>query len=148
HVRRRSNLRILSNHTVRRIAFEGRRAVGAVVSRADGSEAIFRTREVIVTAGALRTPVLLMRSGIGPGEHLRAASIEVTVERPGVGRNLQNHPVVYAVALLKKGARETDWTVKPAASTYLRWSSGEAGSPAGDLGLYVRSYLSWHALGR
>src|SRR5437879_2783579 len=116
-VRRRSNLRILSDHTVRRIAFEGRRAVAAVVSRADGSEASFRAREVILTAGALRTPALLMRSGIGPGEHLRAASVEVRVGRPGVGQNLQNHAVVYAVALLKKGARETDWTAKPAAST-------------------------------
>ena len=147
-VRRRSNLRILCNHTVRRLAFEGSRAVGAEVTKADGSAVIFRAREVILTAGALRTPVLLMRSGIGPAEHLRAAAIAVAVERPGVGQNLQNHAVVYAVALLKKGARETDWTIKPAASTYLRWSSGEAGCSAGDLGMYVRSYLSWHALGR
>jgi 5-(hydroxymethyl)furfural/furfural oxidase len=147
-VRQRSNLQILCNNTARRLVFEGRRVVGAVVANSDGSEAILHAHEIIVTAGALRTPALLMRSGIGPAEHLCSVGVSVTHDRAGVGKNLQNHPVLYLVAPLKKSARDRNGREKPAASTYLRWSSKGPGCPGGDLGLYVRSYLSWHALGR
>ena len=56
----------------------------------------------MLTAGALRTPALLMRSGIGPAEHLRESGYGVVADRPGVGENLQNHAVIYVCALLNR----------------------------------------------
>jgi 5-(hydroxymethyl)furfural/furfural oxidase len=89
----------------------------------------------------------MMRSGIGPSEQLSAQGIGVVADRAGVGENLQNHAVVYVCAMLNPRGRESR-VARPAASTYLRWSSGLADCSAGDLAIYVRSYLSWHALGR
>jgi len=52
--------------------------------------------EVIVCAGAIGTPVLLLLSGIGPAAHLRSAGIDVVADLPGVGENLQDHPIIMA----------------------------------------------------
>jgi 5-(hydroxymethyl)furfural/furfural oxidase len=176
-VRNRPNLQILTRHTVVRLLVEGRRIAGVVVRRPDGSEESFRARETILTAGALRTPVLLLQAGIGPARHLGSLGISVLADRPGVGQNLQNHPVMYVCALLKRGGREplglqpalglhspqgahsasgshsapgsrSSLNGRPAAATYLRWSSGLPGCGPADLAIYVRSYLTWHALGR
>jgi 5-(hydroxymethyl)furfural/furfural oxidase len=148
-VRNRPNLRILTQHTVVRLLVEGRRIAGVVAGHPDGSEESFRARETILTAGALRTPVLLLQAGIGPARHLGSLGITVLADRPGVGQNLQNHPVMYVCALLKRGGREpSSHDGRPAAATYLRWSSGLPGCSPADLAIYVRSYLTWHALGR
>jgi 5-(hydroxymethyl)furfural/furfural oxidase len=146
-VRNRPNLRVLTERTVMNLAIEGRRIRGASALRPDGSQESWRARETILAAGALRTPALLMRSGIGPADHLREAGISVVANRRGVGENLQNHAVLYVCALLNRRGREArGW--RPAASTYLRWSSGLPNCTPGDLAIYVRSYLTWHALGR
>ena len=90
--RRRPNLRVMTGATAQRLLIEDGRAVGAVVRRADGSVAEMRAqREVVVCAGAIATPKLLMLSGIGDGEALRALGLPVHLHRPGVGRNLQDH---------------------------------------------------------
>jgi choline dehydrogenase len=52
------------------------------------------TREIVLTAGAIESPALLMRSGIGPADHLRAMGVAVTIDLPGVGSNLHDHPKV------------------------------------------------------
>ncbi|MEJ1976890.1 MAG: GMC oxidoreductase, partial [Acetobacteraceae bacterium] len=66
--------------------------VGCVAQRADGTVAEFRARrEVVVCAGAIATPKLLMLSGIGDGAALQAMGLPVVAHRPGVGRNLQDH---------------------------------------------------------
>jgi 5-(hydroxymethyl)furfural/furfural oxidase len=146
-VRARSNLTVLSKRTVNRILVNQGRATGVSVRRDDGTEEYFGAREVIVTAGALRTPVLLLRSGIGPARQLLDAGIDVILDRPGVGENLQNHAVLYVCGLLNRRGRESS-EARPAAATYVRWSSGIPGIAPGDMSMYVRSYLSWHALGR
>ena len=146
-VRRRPNLTILTEHTVKRLVIEDRRIVGVLAARPDGSEITLRSRETILTAGALRTPVLLLRGGIGPAEQLRDAGIPVVEHRPGVGANLQNHAVVYVCALLTRRGCERRGE-RPAGATYLRWSSRADGGTPGDMALFVRSYLAWHALGR
>ena len=146
-VRRRPNLTILTDSTVTGLAMETRRVAGVSVRRPDGSQTAYRARETLVAAGALRSPALLMRAGIGPAEHLRARGIAVAADRPGVGQNLQNHPVLYLCALLSPRGRDGS-EVRPAASTYLRWSSKTPGGAPADLAIYVRSYLAWHALGR
>jgi 5-(hydroxymethyl)furfural/furfural oxidase len=63
---RRPNLRILAEAEVTRIQFEGQTAVGALVRRADGSMETIRAGETIVSAGAIHSPALRMKSGVGP----------------------------------------------------------------------------------
>jgi len=125
-VRARSSLTVMTDSTVIGLASEGRRVTGALIRRADGSQTTVRARETIIAAGALRSPTILMRAGVGPAEHLRARGIAVTADLSGVGQNLQNHPVLYLCALLKSQGRDDD-RVRPAASTYLRWSSKMSG---------------------
>jgi 5-(hydroxymethyl)furfural/furfural oxidase len=71
-IRARPNLTLMSDATVCRIVFDGRRATGVVVE-IDGAARDIAAREVIVAAGALQSPVMLLRAGIGPGEDLGAA---------------------------------------------------------------------------
>lgn len=89
-VRRRKNLTIITDSTVDRLQFEGKRVTG-VVTRRDGQEIILQGREIIVSAGVLNSPLLLQRSGIGPGALLRRHGVEVVVDHPEVGRNLRDH---------------------------------------------------------
>lgn len=80
-----------------RLLIEDRRAVG-IIYRQDGIEKIARARHgVVLSAGAMNTPRLLMLSGIGPAEHLRAQGIEVVRDVPGVGGNLQDHVGTHVV---------------------------------------------------
>jgi choline dehydrogenase len=88
----RPNLRVLTGALVDRVSIEGGRATG-VVYRAGGAQHEVRAkREVIVAAGALQSPAILMRSGVGPGEHLQAHGIEVKAASAEVGHNLHEHP--------------------------------------------------------
>lgn len=85
---RRSNLSVLTKAHVRRIMVDRGRAVG--VEMRDGTVHRAR-REVILAAGAIGSPRLLMLSGIGPADHLRKVGVTVTHDLPGVGENLQDH---------------------------------------------------------
>lgn len=91
----RANLTVLGNAPVRQIVTKGRRAVG-VVAEVDKTARTFYADEVIISAGALRTPHLLMVSGIGPAAELRKHGIDVVQDLPGVGKNLTDHPMVSA----------------------------------------------------
>lgn len=94
-IRERENLDILTGHWVSQILFDNdKRAVGVrYVADIFGREATMTAhREVIVSAGAIDSPKLLMLSGIGPAEHLSEFDIDVLVDAPGVGSNLQDHP--------------------------------------------------------
>jgi len=92
---RRPNLEVRTNVTVLGIEFEGDRAVGVRLRRGRGGEGLARAaREVLLSAGAINSPQLLLLSGVGPAEELRAAGVDVRHDLPGVGRNLQDHPFV------------------------------------------------------
>lgn len=95
----RSNLRIITDCTVQTVVLEGVRAIGVRARRGSELVDIRARRETIVSAGAIGSPVLLMRSGIGPGEELAALGIAVRADAPQVGRNLQDHP---GVAIAKR----------------------------------------------
>ena len=87
----RPNLRLETGCVAQAILFDGRRAVG-VRWRQGGLTRSARCRgEVILTAGAIGSPQLLLLSGVGPAEHLRERGIAVVLDRPGVGANLQDH---------------------------------------------------------
>jgi choline dehydrogenase-like flavoprotein len=92
--RRRPNLTLVKRAVVTRVLFEGDRSTGVEYRRNGGSTLQARAeREVILSAGAFESPKLLLLSGIGPADELRAVGIDVVVDRPGVGRNLQEHPL-------------------------------------------------------
>jgi choline dehydrogenase len=80
---------------VRRVVIRDGRAVGVEVERGGRTEVIEANREVILSASAINSPKLLMLSGIGPGAHLAEHGIDVVADRPGVGRNLQDHLELY-----------------------------------------------------
>lgn len=89
--RRRPNLMVVTGAHTTGLMMEGRRCAG-VRLRHDGADLTLRaTREVILSAGAIASPHLLLLSGIGPGEHLQAKGIPVVHDLPQVGRNLQDH---------------------------------------------------------
>ena len=95
--RQRPNLTVLTGAQTTRIVCEGRRAVG-VEFRRDGAVSVVRAhREVLLAAGALQSPHLLMLSGIGPADELHRHGIELRHELPGVGRNLHDHVDVVQV---------------------------------------------------
>ena len=97
------------------IFVEAGRVAGVEVRRDDGSvERVLARREVVLCAGAIDTPRLLLLSGIGPADELRAAGVEVVHDLPGVGRNLQDHPEALLIwettrPIPPEGA--TDWDI-------------------------------------
>jgi choline dehydrogenase len=90
----RENLTVLSAAIATRVLFDANRAVGIEVARAGQLEQLTARREVILSAGAIESPKLLMLSGIGRGDALRAHGIRTLVDVPGVGANLHDHPRV------------------------------------------------------
>ncbi|WP_336697697.1 GMC family oxidoreductase [Curtobacterium sp. USHLN213] len=94
----RSNLTVVTGARARRVVIEDGVAVGVEVVDADGVVTTYRAaREVVLSAGAIDTPRLLQLSGIGPSDVLEAAGIDVVVDSPGVGGNLQDHAEGLAV---------------------------------------------------
>lgn len=144
-VRRRPNLKILTEAHADRILFDENRAIGVSV-RAAGKAHRLLAREVIVSAGALHSPGLLMRSGVGPAEQLARSGIGVKVDLPGVGANLQDHPAVSVACHLKKAGRQLE-SLRPASNAGLRYDSGVEGCASSDMYVSVTNKASWHAMG-
>ena len=88
---KRSNVDVRSGAQAVRLMREGRRVVGVEYVQDRRVNHVRAEREVVVCAGAVDSPRLLMLSGIGPADHLRMSGIEPIVDLPGVGRNLQDH---------------------------------------------------------
>ncbi|QJU53190.1 GMC family oxidoreductase N-terminal domain-containing protein [Herbiconiux sp. KACC 21604] len=126
----RPNLELRGETTVRRVVLrrEGSRAgtpraVGVEVVR-DGVVSTVRAREVVLAAGALATPVLLLRSGVGPRDELVAAGVSCEVDSPRVGRGLSDHPQVQVTWL--DGSRPPQQRV-PSMEVVVNTAVGEAG---------------------
>jgi len=95
-VRSRDNLRLMPETLARKILLTDGRAVGLELEQ-DGRIFEVRGKDIIVSAGAIATPQLLMLSGIGPKNHLKKFGIETIVDSPAVGQNLQDHPCFLTV---------------------------------------------------
>ena len=105
--RSRANLTIQPDALVDRVTFDGFRAAG-VVARIGGEELTIAARAVYLCAGAIQSPVILQRSGIGDAEVLRAAGVAVKVDSPDVGRRMREH-LGFSMPHLLTGVRGLNW---------------------------------------
>ena len=136
-VRARPNLDIRPHSVVRRVETSGSRAVAVVVDGPDRTERM-AAGEVIVAAGAIGSPHLLLLSGIGPADELRALGIPPVVGLGGVGRNLRDHPKDWVEWRLRDEVLLDDGV--PGLQTSARYSA--TGSPnRGDMMLYPNSII-------
>lgn len=92
---KRANLTTFADTLVHRIVIDRGRATSILIEQDGAMKTLHAAREIIVSAGAINSPQLLMLSGIGPAEHLREMGIEIVHDLPGVGSNLQDHPTVH-----------------------------------------------------
>ncbi len=145
-VRARPNLQIMAETRALRIVFDGRRVSGVVARR--GSETFtIAARNVVVSGGAIYSPPLLLRSGIGPASELQQLGIAAVADVPGVGRNLQNHSQLHFGVTLPPDSRVANETRHYIMSA-MRFSSGLEGCAQGDLFLYFTGRVSNKAFGR
>jgi 5-(hydroxymethyl)furfural/furfural oxidase len=143
--RARPNLRVEPETTVERLLFDGHRCIGVTAIRG-GAQIVLRARHVILSAGAIQSPAILMRSGVGPLSHLESLGIRPVAALEGVGGNLQNHPVCYLATHVPRDARQ-DPDLRPQFVSALRYSSRDAPAHRGDVMLLVVNKSSWHAVG-
>jgi len=144
-VRARPNLAILAGTQVEALVAEGARIAGIEASK-DGRTIRIPARRTIVAAGAVHSPALLLRAGIGPGGDLARLGIPVVADRPGVGRNLQEHPGISVSAFIRPEARLGD-TTRRHIHLALRYSSGLPGGMVSDMYLMAAARSAWHPLG-
>lgn len=145
-VRARPNLHVVTGASVNRILFENRRAAGVEIAGPDGEVSGVRGGEIFVCAGAIHSPALLMRSGVGPGDELARHGIVPVADRPGVGRNLREHPAI-SVSCYLRGAGRLWKPDRHHTQAHLRYSSGVVDCPAGDMTLALLARSGWHAMG-
>ena len=145
--RRRVNLEIAAGTRVLRLIVSGSRAEGVTVIRCDGTLQTLAAKRVVLAAGALQSPALLMRAGIGPGDHLNRLGIQVALERPGVGKNLQDHPAITLCQYLPPVLRLPP-EARRASLLAMRYSSLLDGGSPGDMYITASARAAWHALGQ
>lgn len=87
----RSNLEVVTGALVTRVEFDGQRAVGVTYESDDETRSEAAANEIVLCGGTINSPQLLLRSGVGPADHLSEHGIPVVADRPGVGADLQDH---------------------------------------------------------
>ena len=142
---KRKNLMLVVGALVRRIVFEGQRAVGVDLIQGGEDKVVRADREVIVTSGAIGTPKLMMLSGLGPSAHLASHGLKVVQDLPGVGQNLTDHFGIDIVAELK-GHESLDkynrwYRMLWAGAQYILFNSGPVTSNVVEGGAF------WYAAG-
>ncbi|MEP3052293.1 MAG: GMC family oxidoreductase N-terminal domain-containing protein [Erythrobacter sp.] len=90
-IREQGNFAVRTNSVVEKLVVEGGRVTGVRVKRGRRSEMIYARHGVVLSAGAFNSPQILMLSGIGPAAHLKEHGIDVVLDKPAVGQNLQDH---------------------------------------------------------
>jgi len=142
--RHRDNLTIITHATTDRIVFDGRRAIGVCWLERGEEKQAQATREVLLCAGAIASPQILQRSGVGPASLLKEFDIPLIADLPGVGANLQDHLEVYIQYKCKKPV-----SIAPAARLYrkpfvgaewLFFGRGTGASNHFEAGGFIRSH--------
>jgi choline dehydrogenase len=149
----RPNLEVKTDAQVTKVVVEGGRAAGVRYLERGTEQTAYAQGEVILSAGAIGSPHLLMLSGIGPADHLRDVGLTVFVDSPGVGANLSDHPVVPASWRTPKVPALWE---KAGPRNLFRWQlrhSGPFTSNVAESGGFSRTRpslaapdLQWHAL--
>jgi 5-(hydroxymethyl)furfural/furfural oxidase len=145
-VRRRKNLTLRTRCVVDRVSIEAGRATGAWIIDSQGGVESLRAREVIVCAGAIHSPAVLLRSGIGPAHDLASLGIASVADRPGVGANLMEHPSIAVSALLNREGRAV-FPEEHHEQAIVRFSSGLADTVPCDMHGAILSRSGWHSIG-
>ncbi|MCL6262694.1 GMC family oxidoreductase N-terminal domain-containing protein [Craterilacuibacter sp. RT1T] len=140
----RANLTVLTGAEVDRVLFDGRRAVGIEYRKGSQRRQVRAGREIILCAGAVGSPQLLMRSGVGPAGALARAGIKLLCDAPEVGENLQDHLVLPLMWRLKDGAPSLNHKlggvrVLGEVLRYLWRKKGAMTMPAAEVGIFLRS---------
>ena len=118
--RHRLNLTIRPNCVTHRILFEGKRAVG-VDLESGGERFTVEGEEIILSAGAIGSPHIMLLSGVGPAAHLQEMGIPLTHDLPGVGQNLRDHPMVFTTFRTKPDYLLDGFA--PRVQNILRWTA-------------------------
>ncbi|MFT4306394.1 MAG: GMC family oxidoreductase N-terminal domain-containing protein [Microbacterium sp.] len=127
--RQRDNLTVRGDTFVRRVLFEGTRAVAVEVETKTGGIQRIDAGEIVLSAGAIKTPHLLLLSGIGPAEELRAVGIPLVKDAPKVGKDFSDHPdIPFAWKPKRRTGKET-----AGFQNLLNWTAKEHGYAGGDL---------------
>ena len=145
-VRARPNLTIATEATVTAFRFQDGAVTGLQIRDRNGDHTV-AAREVVLAAGAIHSPAMLMRAGIGPAAALGGLGIPIRADLAGVGANLQNHALLFLGAHLCREARQAP-TLRTHPTAAFRYSSGLPGCPASDMYMNVQSKTSWNQIGR
>jgi choline dehydrogenase len=143
-IQNRPNLCIVTGAHCQRIVIENGRAVAIEIATKAGVERIAARREIILSAGAYHSPQLLMLSGIGPARHLKEVGVDVLLDSPEVGANLQDHYILTMSWRLKQGAYSYNQQLSGARliGNVLRYVAQRKGAmtiPAAQVGAFVKS---------
>jgi choline dehydrogenase len=137
--RARGNVTVVTGAHAARVLMEGRRAVGVAFLRDGAMEEARAEGEVILAGGTVNSPQLLMLSGIGAADELKAAGISAIHDLPGVGKNLQDHPMVsVGYSCTQKVSLDGAETL----GNFLRWlvwKNGPLASNVAEAGLFLRT---------
>ena len=137
--RERSNLTVLTGAHATRVLIEGKRAVGVAFLRGGVAEEARADREVILAGGTVNSPQLLLLSGIGPASELKAAGISPMHDLPGVGKNLQDHPMVSVGYLCTQKISLDGAETLGNFLRWLVWKNGPLASNVAEAGLFLRT---------
>jgi choline dehydrogenase len=140
--RGRTNLTIIGGALVDCVLLDANRAVGVRVRLPGEGWVSLHSREVVLSAGAIHSPAILWRSGIGPGEALRRLGIDVVLANPAVGRNLMDHPILHLAIPLKPEHRVQDLDARHT-NCCITYSSGLAGAGARDMIMMSFNHLGY-----
>jgi len=142
-IRGRANLTIISGATVDRVLFDGDRAVGVLLAKCSEEGVLSARREVILASGALASPGILQRSGIGPRELLENLGIEVLHDNSQVGQNLIEHrgllPQWRLSRELSDNREYAGWRLLKNTLQYVLRQSGPMSSAAYEIGAWLKS---------
>ena len=141
--RKRKNLTVITEAQVEKVLFEGNRAKGVRIKRSDRSTHDLRGCEIILSAGALMSPAILQRSGVGPAALLRKHGIKPVAEREQVGENMVEHRLLAMQYRLKgnvgHNAEHQGWRLYANALRYFLTGTGVLSKASHELGFLVKS---------
>lgn len=139
----RKNLHTETDVTVDRVEFDGKKAVGVTFIKGGKSVTVRANKEVILSAGAINSPQILLRSGVGPADEIKPHGLEMVHELAGVGQNLQDHlgvvsqfECVQPVTLHRSAVW---WRTQLAGIQYLLFGKGDASFPPTAAGAFFKS---------